>query len=89
MAPGRIPDHCTRGKLEGNRRSDYMGDYIWNMFNSAPISDARDAIGMNDKGIVSYDRKNKRMFSFSAKLLEPQTCNPTTNSRFKIRKEIK
>ena len=38
MAPGRIPDHCTRGKLRVINDRDYIwGSYIWNMFIRLPF----------------------------------------------------
>jgi beta-galactosidase len=51
---------------EGNYRSirDYApcwGSFVWNMFDFAsPWRDEGDAPGINDKGLVSYDRKTRK-----------------------------
>jgi hypothetical protein len=44
-----------------SERPFIWGPYVWNMFDfSADFRNEGDAPGMNDKGLVTYDRKTKR-----------------------------
>ena len=74
-----------------NDRDYIWGSYIWNMFDfGSHFRREGDAIGMNDKGMVSYDRKTKKdVFFFYKANWSPKPVIHLTNSRFKIRKRDK
>ena len=44
------------------KKNDFLwGTFVWNMFDFASIfREEGDAAGMNDKGLVTYDRKNRK-----------------------------
>ncbi|MDC7222486.1 MAG: glycoside hydrolase family 2 TIM barrel-domain containing protein [Spirochaetales bacterium] len=44
-----------------NRHPRLWGTFVWNMFDfSSPIRDEGGVLGMNNKGLVSYDRKTRK-----------------------------
>ena len=74
-----------------NDRNYIWGSYVWNMFDfGSHFRREGDAIGMNDKGMVSYDRKTKKdVFFFYKANWSPEPVIHLTNSRFKIRERDK
>ena len=79
---------------EGNwkaiaERPFVWGSYIWNMFDfGSHFRREGDAIGMNDKGMVTYDRKIKKdVFYFYKANWSGEPVIHITNSRFVIREK--
>jgi beta-galactosidase len=74
-----------------NDRDYVWGSYIWNMFDfGSHFRREGDAIGINDKGMVSYDRNTKKdaFFFYKANWSEEPVIH-LTNTRFKIRENDK
>ncbi|GAB1452546.1 glycoside hydrolase family 2 TIM barrel-domain containing protein [Draconibacterium sp.] len=74
-----------------NDRPFVWGSFIWNMFDfGSYFRREGDAIGMNDKGMVTYDRKTKKdAFYFYKANWSESPVIWITNSRFKIRESDK
>jgi beta-galactosidase len=74
-----------------NDRDYVWGSYVWNMFDfGSHFRREGDAIGINDKGMVSYDRNTKKdaFFFYKANWSQEPVIH-LTNSRFKIRENDK
>ncbi len=78
---------------EGNwkaiaERDFVWGSYVWNMFDfGSHFRREGDAIGINDKGMVTYDRKTKKdAFYFYKANWSDKPFVHITNARFAIRK---
>jgi beta-galactosidase len=72
------------------READYCwGSFIWNMFDFASEwRDEGDAPGMNDKGLVTYDRKTRKdAFYFYKANWSPEPMIHLTSKRHTKRKE--
>lgn len=65
------------------------GSYVWNMFDfGSHFRREGDAIGINDKGMVTYDRKTKKdVFYFYKANWSDEPVIHITNSRFAIREK--
>jgi beta-galactosidase len=74
-----------------NDRPFVWGSFVWNMFDfGSHFRREGDAIGMNDKGMVSYDRKIKKdVFYFYKANWSEEPVIWITNSRFAIRENNK
>jgi beta-galactosidase len=74
-----------------NDRPFVWGSFVWNMFDfGSHFRREGDAIGMNDKGMVSYDRKIKKdAFYFYKANWSEESVIHITNSRFVIREKDK
>lgn len=79
---------------EGNWKAiadrDFVwGSFIWNMFDfGSYFRREGDAIGINDKGMVTYDRKAKKdVFYFYKANWSDEAVVHITNSRFAIREK--
>ncbi len=74
-----------------NDRPFVWGSFIWNMFDfGSYFRREGDAIGMNDKGMVTYDRKTKKdAFYFYKANWSESPVIWITNSRFTIREKNK
>jgi len=72
-----------------NDRPFVWGSYVWNMFDfGSHFRREGDAIGINDKGMVSYDRKIKKdAFYFYKANWSEEPVIRITNSRFLIREK--
>ena len=90
------PEEFQATVHEGNwkaiaERPFVWGSYVWNMFDfGSHFRREGDAIGMNDKGMVSYDRKTKKdVFYFYKANWSDEPVIHITNSRFAIREKDK
>lgn len=90
------PEEFQARVHEGNwkaiaERPFVWGSYVWNMFDfGSHFRREGDAIGMNDKGMVSYDRKVKKdVFYFYKANWSEEPVIHITNSRFTIREKDK
>jgi beta-galactosidase len=74
-----------------NDRPFVWGSFVWNMFDfGSYFRREGDAIGMNDKGMVTYDRKIKKdVFYFYKANWSESPVIRITNSRFSIRQSDK
>jgi beta-galactosidase len=74
-----------------NDRPFVWGSFVWNMFDfGSYFRREGDAIGMNDKGMVTYDRKTKKdVFYFYKANWSDSPVIWITNSRFTIREKNK
>ena len=74
-----------------NDRPFVWGSFVWNMFDfGSYFRREGDAIGMNDKGMVTYDRKTKKdAFYFYKANWSESPVVWITNSRFTIREKNK
>ncbi len=74
-----------------NDRPFVWGSFVWNMFDfGSYFRREGDAIGMNDKGMVTYDRKTKKdAFYFYKANWSESPVIWITNSRFAIREKNK
>jgi len=88
------PEEFQATVHEGNwkaiaERPFVWGSYVWNMFDfGSHFRREGDAIGMNDKGMVTYDRKIKKdVFYFYKANWSEKPVVHITNSRFAIREK--
>ncbi len=74
-----------------SERPFIWGTYVWNMFDfSADFRNEGDAPGMNDKGLVTYDRKTKKDSSFLYKVnWNPDPIVHINDQRYIIHKSRK
>ncbi|MBT3384515.1 MAG: glycoside hydrolase family 2 protein [Prolixibacteraceae bacterium] len=74
-----------------NDRPFVWGSFVWNMFDfGSHFRREGDAIGINDKGMVSYDRKRKKdVFYFYKANWSEEPVIRICNSRFAIREKDK
>ncbi|MCY1720644.1 DUF4982 domain-containing protein [Prolixibacteraceae bacterium Z1-6] len=90
------PEEFQATVHEGNwkaiaERPYVWGSFVWNMFDfGSHFRREGDAIGMNDKGMVTYDRKTKKdVFYFYKANWSEEPVIRITNSGFKIREQDK
>jgi len=90
------PEEFQATVHEGNwkaiaERDFVWGSYVWNMFDfGSHFRREGEAIGMNDKGMVNYDRTVKKdVFYFYKANWSEEPVIHITNSRFAIRKKQK
>jgi len=90
------PEEFQTTVHEGNwkaiaERDFVWGSFVWNMFDfGSHFRREGDAIGMNDKGMVSYDRKIKKdAFYFYKANWSGDPVIHITNSRYAIREKDK
>jgi len=90
------PEEFQTTVHEGNwkaiaERDFVWGSFLWNMFDfGSHFRREGDAIGINDKGMVSYDRKTKKdVFYYYKANWSSEPVVYLTNSRFAIRQNNK
>ena len=68
-----------RAELEGAQKRKYLfATWIWNMFDFASdIREEGDAIDLNDKGLVTFDRKTRKdvFYFYQANCSDPSAAH--------------